>query len=218
MRRSPQPGQILLLLPRSTVTCNIYKPLKRINLGASGRAQPPITSTGPPGSVALMDLCGADRFYQAALGQGTLIVGPQVPGQEPRTGHRPRAELGQHFLINTATLLCPRVQATSISFIPRAKKVRLSGKPCFCRGTESQMCCETHCPCHCVAFVYSCSITGGCGAKTMWGILIKESSLWKAASWEMADWRGVQTLCLDQKTHSHTRQEEEEKNVIMKLK
>ncbi|KAF3854930.1 hypothetical protein F7725_022985, partial [Dissostichus mawsoni] len=92
--------------PSSSKTCNIYKPLRRINQKGTGGAALPITSTRPSGCVTVdvMDLCHAEGFNHAALGQD----------QQPREGQRPGAELGQHFSQTLRLLLCPLVTLVGV--------------------------------------------------------------------------------------------------------
>lgn len=91
-------------MPSSSVTCNIYKPLKRINQECSGGAVLPITSTRPSGvvTVDLMDLCGAEGFQSRCFGTRPFCWSP-FPPLQPREGQRPGAELGQHL---SQTLPC----------------------------------------------------------------------------------------------------------------
>lgn len=68
-------GQIWGLLPSSSITCNIYKPLKRISLECIDGAVLPITSTRPSGfvTVDLMDLCDAEGFQSRCFGTRPLL-------------------------------------------------------------------------------------------------------------------------------------------------
>lgn len=97
LRLSPQSGQIWGFLPCSSKTCNIYKPLKRINLESIGRAGPPITCTRPAGfvTVELMDLCDDEGFQSRCFGTRPSLE--WLSPQQPTEGRRPEAELWQHF-------------------------------------------------------------------------------------------------------------------------
>lgn len=68
-------GQIWGLLSSSSITCNIYKPLKRISLEGNDGALLPITSTKPSGvvTVDLMDPCDAEGFQSCCFGTRPLL-------------------------------------------------------------------------------------------------------------------------------------------------
>lgn len=110
MRMSPQPSQVWGFLPSSTVTCNIYKPLKRINLGGSGRAALPITSTSPSGFVTmnLMDLCDVERFQSCCSGTRPSLE-PGLPSAAQRRAEARGLSWGstspRHCSVSAAPLL-----------------------------------------------------------------------------------------------------------------
>lgn len=127
MRLSPQSGQIWGVLPSSSITCNIYKPLKGINQEGTGGAVLPITGTRPSGfvTVDLMDLCDAEGFQSRCFGTRPLLE--PIPSSAAQRRTEARGWAWTALLTNTVMLLCPLVEATTTSFIPGAEKVSLSG-------------------------------------------------------------------------------------------
>ena len=120
MRLSPQSGQIWGFLPSSSTTCNIYKPLKRINLGGSGWAAPPITSTRPLGyvKVDLMDLCDA-QWSITPLWDKTL-AGVESLLSYPEKGRGLGLSWRQHFSQTLLGYSNPFAEATTTSFYSRS--------------------------------------------------------------------------------------------------
>lgn len=139
VRLSPQSGQRWGFLPSSSVTCNIYKPLKRINQEGNGGAVLPITRARPSGfvTVDLMDLCDAEGFQSCCFGTRPLLEPIASSAAQRRTGARGWAWTA--LLTNTVMLRCPLAEAIATSFIPGAGKVSRSGYKDHC-AADSYTC------------------------------------------------------------------------------
>lgn len=103
MTFSPQYGQVWVSHTSSSITYNINKPLKRINLEGSRGAAPAITSIRPQALLLQIYLtCVMERgFNHAALRKDPCRI--RVPPQQPADVQRPGAEWGQHL---SQTLWC----------------------------------------------------------------------------------------------------------------
>lgn len=189
MQLSPQFGQIWDFLPSSSITYNIYRPLK----GQSRGQQQGSTSNHqhqPSGFVIvdLMDLCDAEEFSIMLLWDETL-AGVKSLLARPGKGRGPGLSWDSTSRQTTLMFLCPLVQATTNSFIPGAEKVSLSSCSDYCEVRSAARHC---CPCsqlptdsdraYCIhAFSVNTAAGeegGGGGTGPMWGILIKASSAW----------------------------------------
>lgn len=172
MRLSPQSDQVWGFLPSSTITCNIYKPLKRINLGGSGRAALPITSTRPSGfvTVDLMDLCDAERFQSCCSGTRPLLE-PSLPSATQR-----RAEARGPSWDSTSHRHCSVSAAPLLQLQPPhlLQERRGSGSQAVQIIVKWRLMCAA---CHCclrsaaaqrqgLALVYSCLFSGN----SCWGV------------------------------------------------
>lgn len=122
----PQFGQTQSSVPSSSIKCNIYKPLKRINPECNGGAVLPISSTGPSGfvTVDLIDWCDADGFQSRCFGTRPLLKLSPSSAAQRRTvawGWTGTTLLTKRMLISHL------VEATTTSFIAGVEKVSLPG-------------------------------------------------------------------------------------------
>lgn len=143
MRLSPPPhsGQIWGVLPSSTITCNIYKPLKRINLQGSGGGS---ASNHQDQAFRLCD-CGFNGPVRRRAVSITLLwdEGPcwsRVSPQQTQGSAEARGlSWDRHFWQTLRRYSAPLLMLQP-PFIPGPEKVSLSGCSDYCEG-ESQLCC-----------------------------------------------------------------------------
>lgn len=141
MRMSPQSGQIWGFLPSSSITFNIYKPLKRINQEGTGRAVLPITRARPSGFADC-------RFNGPVWCRGVSItllwdktlVGDHSLLSSPEKDRGPGAELGQHFSQTVWCYFAPLLRLQPPHLFQELRRSVSQACTDNC-GLDSYMCC-----------------------------------------------------------------------------